>query len=348
MRKYLYNLVTDKKKGFFASLVKFLLLLASFIYGALIRGLSLFFSLKPVRLNCKVISIGNITLGGTGKTSLVEFISRYLGDKGHRLAVLSRGYKKISGAMGDEPAMLLKHLGDIPVIVDKDRVRSGQRAIKEYGADTVILDDGLQQWRLKKDLEIVTISASQGLGNRHMLPRGILREPLSALKRADIFILTKTGFTGDLDKIKFTLNKINPVAPVLESMHIPLGFYAIDKPQDLLSPDYLKGKPAALFSGIGEPDAFTSLIRGLGVDIGPDLKFSDHYNYTEEDLADIVVKTRAAGLGIIVTTAKDASRLSDTDLEIFGELQLLVLRIALKITKNEEQLITRLLSLYSL
>ncbi|MDD2679409.1 MAG: tetraacyldisaccharide 4'-kinase [Candidatus Omnitrophica bacterium] len=348
MRKYLYNLATDKEKGFFASLVKPWLLLASFIYGALIRGLALLFSLKASRLNCKVISIGNITLGGTGKTSLVEFISRYLRDKGHKLAVLSRGYKKLSGAMGDEPSMLLKHLGDIPVIVDKDRVRAAKRAIAEYGADTVILDDGLQQWRINKDLEIVTVSASQGLGNRHMLPRGILREPLSALKRADIFVLTRTGFNGDLQAIRAALNKINPASPIVESVHTALGFYAFNKPEELLRPDYLKGKRVALFSGIGEPEAFSGLIRGLGVNIGLDLRFSDHHNYSEEDLSGICAKTSRAGLGIIVTTAKDASRLSDADLEMFGEHKLLVLRIALKITKNEDELLARLLSLYTL
>ncbi|MDD5026928.1 MAG: tetraacyldisaccharide 4'-kinase [Candidatus Omnitrophica bacterium] len=348
MKRYLYNLATDKEKGFFAFLAKLLLLLASFIYGLLIRGLILFFSFKPARLNCRIISIGNITLGGTGKTSLVEFISHYLRDKGHRIAVLSRGYKKIDGEIGDEPAMLLKHLGDIPVIVDKDRVRAAKRAIKEYGVDTVILDDGLQQWRLKKDLEIVTVSAAQGLGNRHMLPRGILREPLCALRRADIFVLTKTGFTGDLKVIKSDLNKINPTAQILESTHVPLGFYAIDKPEELWKPDYLKAKPVALFSGIGEPEAFSGLMRSLHVRIGLELRFSDHHNYSAEELADICAKAGKAGLGIIVTTVKDASRLSDADIGIFKKYKLLVLRIALKITKNEGQLITRLLSLYSL
>ena len=348
MKRYLYNLATDKERGFFAFLLKPLLLLASFIYGGIIRGLALFFSFRPARLACKVVSIGNITLGGTGKTSLVEFISRCLGDKGHKIAVLSRGYKKISGEMGDEPSMLLKHLGDIPVIVDKDRVRSAKRAIQEYGVDTVILDDGLQQWRIRKDLEIVTVSAAQGLGNRHMLPRGILREPLSALGRADIFVLTKTGFSGDLNKIREELGRINPRAMILESVHEPLGFYDINKPEKLLKPDHLKGKRVLLFSGIGEPGAFAGLIRSLGSDIGLDLRFGDHHHYSEEELKDIAAKALASGLNIIVTTAKDASRLSDADLKIFGRQQLLVLRITLKITENEKQFIARLLSLYSL
>ncbi len=349
MKEYLYNLATDKRQGVIAAILKFLLLLVSFIYGAMIRGLILFFSLRPYRLKCKVISVGNITLGGTGKTSLVELIAGYLKNKCHRVAVLSRGYKKNSVLTeADEPAMLLKSLGDIPVIVDKDRVRSGLRAINEYGVDTVILDDGLQQWRLKKDLEIVTINASQGLVNRHMLPRGILREPLSALRRADIFVLTKTDLSGNLEGIKSSLKKINPLALVVESIHQGLGFYDMHKPGELLNLKYLEGRPVALLSGIGDPDSFAELIRVLGINACLDLRFSDHHNYTRGDLADINCKAKEKGLGIIVTTEKDAARLSWMQPEWLGGYQVLVLRIALKITKNEERFFARLLSLYPL
>ena len=329
-------------------MLKIPLLLLSFVYGALIRGLILFYSSRQVQLNCKVISIGNITIGGTGKTTLVEFVARFLKGKGHKVAVLSRGYKKLKDSLGDEPAMLLKNLEDIPVIVDKDRVRGAKRAVEEYGADTVILDDGMQQWRIIKDLEIIAISAPQGFGNRHMLPRGILREPLCSLKRADILFLTKTNLTNDLENIKDYLNKIAPSIPVVESIHTADSFYDISKPDQLLSLAQLKGKSAALFSGIGDPYSFTKLASSLGLKAELDFRFEDHHNYSEGDLGGIIEKCAEKKLGLIVTTEKDACRLTDEKLKIFKGYQLLVLRVALKITKNEERFIAGLLSLYTL
>lgn len=346
MKRYLYGLVTDRRNGLLAGLVKFFLLIASFIYGALIRGLIIFYRLKPARLPGKVISVGNITLGGTGKTSLVELISGLLRDKGHKVAVLSRGYKKLKTTLGDEPSMLLKKLGDVPVIVGSDRVRSARRARQEYGVDTVIIDDGLQQWRIKKDLEIVTISATQGFGNRQMLPRGVLRQPLSSLKEADIFVLTKTDLVGGLESIKRVLSEINPRAMVVESKHEVADFYDINDPARLLTPGSLKGKGVALFSGIGDPDSFVKLAEGAGIKIGLEFEFDDHHNYSDAELSSITAECERRGLDIIVTTEKDAARLSDSQLNIFRGYQVLVMRIALKITRNEKQFLDRLFGLY--
>ncbi len=348
MKDYLYNLATDRVGGFFAFLLKIPLLLLSFVYGALIRGLILFYSSRQIKLSCKVISVGNITVGGTGKTPLVEFVCRFLKGKGRKVAVLSRGYKKLKDSLGDEPAMLFKNLEDIPVIVDKDRVRGAKRAIEEYGVDTVILDDGMQQWRIIKDLEIIAISAPQGFGNRHMLPRGILREPLCSLARADILFLTKINLTNDLKNIESYLKKIFPSIPVVESIHTAAGFYNINQPDKLLSLAQLKGKSAALFSGIGDPYSFIKLVSDSGLKAGLDFRFQDHHNYSEEDLTGIVEKCAERKLDLIITTEKDACRLSDEKLKIFKGYQLLVLRVALKITKNEERFTAGLLSLYSL
>ena len=348
MKRLLYNLATDRYQGVLAFVLKIPLLLLSFAYGALIRGLIFFYSFRLRKLSCKVISIGNITVGGTGKTSLVEFVARLLRGKGHKVAILSRGYKKLEASMGDEPFMLLKNLGDIPVIVDKDRVRGAQRALEEYGADTVILDDGMQQWRIKKDLEVVTVSAAQWFGNRHMLPRGILREPLSSLKRADIFVLTKTNLANNINDVKSSLNKFNPGALVSESVHEAAGLYDINEPGKLLSLSQLKGKSAVLFSGIGDPYSFTKLISGSGIKVGLDLRFADHHNYSVEDLSGIIGRCIEKKSEVIITTEKDASRLSDEKLAIFKGHRLLVLRIELKIIKNEEKFISRLLGLYSL
>jgi len=253
MERYLYSLATDRSRGFIAAIIKFFLFLASAIYGLVIRALIFLYRLSPCRLGCKVISVGNITLGGTGKTSLVKVIAGYLQQRGHKVAILTRGYKrkKITNYelritnyenMGDEPYMLQMSLADIPVIVDSNRVRSANRAISEYGTDTVIFDDGLQQWRIKKDLEIVTIDATNPFGNLHMIPRGILREPLSCLKRADVFVLTKTNLNADLESIKDILNKLNPSGLIIESIHQPQGFYNIHDLEELSDTKSLKGR----------------------------------------------------------------------------------------------------------
>jgi len=347
MKKILYNLATDKYRGCFFAIPKLFLLLLSFVYGVFIRVLSSAISFRARTLKCKVISVGNITLGGTGKTSLVKLIALYLQNKKHKVAIISRGYKKLSMTMGDEPEMLLKSLGDIPVIVDKDRFRGSRRASDEYGVDTVIFDDGLQQWGIKKSLEIVAVNALEGFGNRQMLPRGLLREPLSSLKRADVFILTKTNLSGNLEGLKRDLAKLSPGALIVESAHKPVGFYDLRKPQDSLGLSYLKGKRVALFSGIGDPDSFTNLVKSLGAKVSLELKFADHHNYSDEEISEIIDKAKTQNLNVIVTTEKDAARLSDERIKLFGSVQILVLRIELEITNNEGEFLARLLSVYS-
>lgn len=348
MKGYLYSLATDRAKGCIAGIIKILLFILSFIYGLAVRALIFFCRFSSYRLDCKVISVGNITLGGTGKTSLVEFIARYLKQQGHKVVILSRGYKRMHPeTMGDEPYMLQMNLKDIPVIADADRIRSGNRAIHDYGADTVIFDDGLQQWRIKKDLEIVTIDATNPLGNRYLLPRGILRQPLSSLKRADVFVLTKTNLNADIDGIKYTLNNLNPSGMIIETIHQPSGFYDINKPEELFNTQILKGKTAALFSGIGDPDSFEDLIIGLGIKIGLCFRFADHHNYTREDLDRIIKGSRDKNIDTIITTQKDAARLCELRLAT-PDLRLLVLRIGLVIKKNEQGFYDRLLKLYSL
>jgi len=380
MQRYLYNLATDKYKGFIPALIQAGLFILSGIYGLAVRFLIFLSRLRFYRLNCKVISVGNITLGGTGKTSLVEYIAHYLKQEGRKVAILSRGYKRKASSnqqsaisyetMGDEPYMLSRSLGDIAVIVDADRVRAARQAIGNHGADTVILDDGFQQWKIKKDLEIVTIDATNPFGNRYLIPRGILREPLTSLGRADIFILTKTNlkpsaeckeagiltsasrsntskrqYIRDTRDLKDFLISINPKAAIFESTHKPAWIYEIGNPDKRLSPQTLKTKTAALFSGIGDPDSFENLIISLGVKVGLSFRFRDHYSYSSEDLDKIVQAAKEKNIDTIITTEKDAVRLCAVRHTPYA-VRILVLRINLEI-KNEEGFHNRLLRLYS-
>jgi tetraacyldisaccharide 4'-kinase len=351
IRKILYNLATDKYRGIKFLGVKFLLLCLSFVYGLIIRFL-IFLSLSDQkRLNLKVISVGNITLGGTGKTPLVELISLYLQKRKIPLAILTRGYKsRRVDAFSDEPKMLAKNLKRAFVILDKDRYRAAKRASREYGVDTVILDDGFQQWRIKKDLEIVVIDARNPFGNRNMLPRGIMREPLSSLRRADIFVLTKVDLAcvESLARLKKDLIRYQPKALVVEAFYRPVGFYNIKYPDKLLGLDKLdRQNKALLLSGIADPDSFLHLVRGLGVDITLDLRFPDHHHYTLAELGLITSKAKEEGIKLIITTDKDASRLTQDDVLLFSGLDVIALRVELGIVKHEKEFFNRLLSLYS-
>lgn len=351
IKNYVYNLATDKYKGSFAFVCKAFLLILSLVYGLVVRLLTVFYRFRQYRAECIVISVGNITLGGTGKTPLVEYLARYLKGQGRKIAILTRGYKKpITDnrkpkteyeAMGDEPYMLQQNLKAVPVVVNADRKRGICTAINEYGVDTVVMDDGFQQWGIKKDLEIVAIDAANPFGNRHILPRGILRQPLSSLKNADVFVLTKTNINPDTSDIRNFLSKINPSAMIIESVHKPVGFYPLGKERNLSGVDLFKGKTAALFSGIANPDSFKNTIVNLGVKVGLSFDFPDHCPYAQQDFDNIFQACKEKNISIIITTEKDAARLSQLSIASY-QLPIFILRIEISLTKDEERLHNRL------
>ncbi len=340
MSGYLYNLATDRYNGLISSLMKSFLFILSLIYGLAIRLLMFFYGIRPFRPACKVVSVGNITLGGTGKTPLVRYLVRWLKGRGHRVAIITRGYLN-----SDEPRMLQEDLTDVPVIVDADRARAIKRAISEYAVDTVVLDDGLQQWRIKKDLDIVTVDSLNPFGNKQMIPRGILRQPLSSLKTAEVFVLTKTDRNPELNRLENFLKQINPGAVIAESVHSPAGFYELDKKGTVLNSSTLEGKTVALVCGIADPASFAHSLKALSMTIGLALEFSDHYDYSLKDLEDIIDAARQKGIDTIVTTEKDAVKLCKLQIAN-SKLQIFVLRVELQITKNEEGFLERLSGLY--
>jgi len=354
-KNILYNLATDKYQGFFAGCAKIFLFLLSLLYGLVVKILSGYHLARRKKVVGRLISIGNITLGGTGKTSLVEYLARILSEKGKKVVILSRGYKrkvtksqshKVTGVeeMGDEPYLLSRKLSSVPVLVGSDRVKLAAQASSRYGADTLILDDGFQQWRIKKDLEIVTIDATRPFGNRRLLPRGILREPLSALRRADVLVLTKVNLSRDLLAARKVLTGINPAALLVESMHYPLGFYEMGQPEQLIPPEMVAVRGSLSLCGIGDPDSFELLLHSLGVRPQFCLRFPDHHDYSPEDLKEVVRKSRQEDIGIVITTEKDAVRLANIVPGGFP-LKILVLKIELRIVKNEQEFLDRLFKL---
>lgn len=338
--QYLYQVITQKKKDPLSFLLRLLLRGCSFVYylsikfilGAYKRGIFSRYRLEPV-----VISVGNITWGGTGKTPLVEMLAKQLTADGRKVAILSRGYKT-----ADEPELLKKNLPQVPVLVGKDRVVTGRKAIKEHGIDTIILDDGFQYWRLSRNLDIVTLNSSCPFGKGQVLPAGILREPLSSLRRADIFMLTKTDLGGgDLPHLKERLIKINPQALIVESVHQPLYLYRFDETRARL--EELSGRNVCLVCSIADVISFEKTVANLGAAINLKFQFPDHHDYRLEDIKRITQTCQRQNIKTIVTTEKDAVRLSDFAIQ---SLELLILRIEIKLTRNEREFFTRLHSLF--
>lgn len=347
MLKHIYNLATDKYSGFIPEILKFILFLLSLIYGFIIRIIRFFSGLRIIKAQCKIISVGNITLGGTGKTPLVEYLARNLVGRGKKVVVVTRGYKKTTGlALGDEALMLKEHLKDILVIVDTNRLKGIKNAWLKYKPDFIILDDSFQQWKIKKDLEIVVIDTLNPFGNRHMMPRGILREPLSALKRAEVFILTKVDLAGDIAEIKGVIRKYNTDALIVESVHEAVGFLKPGEETKIIDKNIFTSRRVALISGIANPQAFEKTVISQGAIVAAAFNFRDHHHYCQSDLDKIALGLKDKNVEAIITTAKDVVKLSSLNMGSLG-VEVFILEIKLKIIKNEERFIDRLSGLCS-
>ncbi len=246
--------------------------------------------LRRFPLGCQVISIGNVTAGGTGKTPVTEKFARELSAAGRKVAILSRGYRrkeapwwkrmftqvveppplvvsdgrqiKLDAATGgDEPYMLASNLPGVCVLVDRNRVKAGRYAISRFGCDTLILDDGFQYQRLKHTHEVVLVDKTNPFGNGHMLPRGVLREPASHIDRADFIFLTKSD--GDSAAVRAQIREYNKTAEIIECRHAPRLLRDVWSREELPL-DWLKGKTLTTLSGIAVPQGFEDSLRKLG------------------------------------------------------------------------------------
>ena len=317
-------------------------------------------------LGCLVVSIGNLTCGGTGKTPVVEVFARTLSEKGRRVAILSRGYRskdrsfweKIksrfsskrhevpprvvsdgknlllnSANAGDEPYMLASNLKNVVVLVDKDRVKAGIHAISEFEADTLILDDGFQYLDLKPRLNIVLVDSTQPFHNHHVLPRGLLREPIKNIRRADYIFLTKSNGGRHLRHIKHFLTKHNRRAEIIECCHEPKyleDVYIKGKQQELNS---LKGKKIAALSGIANPQSFEEFLLRFDAEIVYRERFVDHHRYKQQEIIDFVNRAKNSGAEMIVTTEKDAVRFPRLDRR---DIPILFMRVEIGIISGQE------------
>lgn len=335
--------MTDRRNGGLYEILKAALWVVSLFYGLGLFARKLLYKLRIFETHTapmKVISVGNITLGGTGKTPFVVGLTEVLRSEfGKEPAVLIRGYG------WDESAMLKAKLKDTPILVGQDRTRSAYRAIKLYGSDTAILDDGFQHWELARDLDIVLVDSRRPFGNGHLFPRGTLREGKASLARADIVVLTKTGPGADTGKLRSEILGIGKDIGIMEAIHRPTHLYDTRQRKDVpLS--WLSGKRAILLSSIGDPEYFEDTVKGLGASMADHIIFGDHHNYSESDRQRIMKRCSERAFDLIVTTEKDAVKLARMSI-VFGDHLLMVLVIKTDITKGREILIDRLHSLYS-
>jgi tetraacyldisaccharide 4'-kinase len=240
---------------------------------------------RVARVPVPVISVGNLTAGGTGKTPLVASIAKWLVDRGRRVVLVSRGYGARSGTPNDEALELAARLPDVPHLQDPDRVAAARRAVDELRADVILLDDAFQHRRLHRDLDLVLIDALEPFGYGHLLPRGLLREPLSSLQRADVIVLSRADLvtSAERDAIRRRIQEHAPRILCVETAHQPIAL--LDKAGNTLDPSTLFEQRVAAFCGLGNPRAFRQTLERCGAKIIDFLAFSDHFSYRQRDTA---------------------------------------------------------------
>ncbi len=363
LETFLLEVILEERRGLFATLVRAVALVCSKLFELIIKARRFLYNIRILRdstLGVQVIAIGNLTVGGTGKTPVVEKFARALRDEGRNVAILSRGYRsrpppihqwllnKIflrddstpprvvsdgksllldSEMAGDEPYMLASNLRDVVVLVDKDRVKSGRYAIENFGCDTLLLDDGFQYWKLKgRRLDIVLIDRQQPFGNNErLLPRGTLREPPSHLARANTIFITKSD--GDTGELRRRIAQFNPLAGIIECIHHPLYLEDVFTGQRF-GLDFLKGRKVASLSGIAQPDSFERSLVALGADLVYSKRFADHHRFKQQEVINAINRGKKRQAEVIITTQKDAVRFPKIDRR---DLPIYFMRVEIKI-----------------
>ena len=369
LEQFAIDVILNRRKGFRASAIRILLSLMSIIYRNLVSFRLWLYKVRIKRehnLGCLVVSIGNLTVGGTGKTPIVEKFAKALTAGGRRVAILSRGYKSVKPSLkdkikskmqgnpisqepprvvsdgkevfldsetaGDEPYMLATNLDGVAIVVDKDRVKAGLHAIKEFDVDTLLLDDGLQYLRLRHRLDIVLIDKYSPFGNEKLLPRGTLREPPKNLKRASYIFITKCDGSSNEELIK-RIRKYNRTAEIIECAHQPKYLENIET-NERLPLEHLKGKDIGTISGIAVPESFEDGIKNLGAKIELTRRYTDHHRYRKREVQKFIDQCLNRDLDMIVTTEKDYVRFPE--IQASEDMPVYFLRVEIGILNNEE------------
>jgi len=343
------KLISGQRTDYAAAILRFFLTIASQIYTVIISLRNFLYSkkwLKVYTVSVPVISIGNITTGGTGKTPIVIWLCKLLQNKNIFCAVLTRGYKTHTQtramsdgqrATTDEPAILTKSCPEAKIIINPDRVTGAAKAVNDFDAKVLIMDDGFQHRRLHRDLEIVAIDATCPFGYGKILPAGLLRESVVSLKRADAAVLTRCDQVEEMQlaELEDKLLRINPDMIVAKSIHKPSCAKSIGGEE--INLDKLKGKRIVAFCGIGNPDAFFSTIKALGANLIDSKVYNDHHQYTDDCLADIYEQAQHLNVDLILTTQKDWTKIASLA-SVKNDMPFAYLAIELKFLTAEDKL----------
>lgn len=313
---------------------------------------------KQIHVDAVVISLGNITVGGTGKTPMACFMARRLQQCGYRTALLNRGYRSnvendtalmsdgsqiflTAADGGDEAYLMARSLPGVPVLVGRQRVRSARRAVFDFHTQVILLDDGFQHWQLARDLDIVLIDAANPFGNGRVLPGGILREPMVQLRRAGLCIITKADqcCRRDMAALYDTIRRYNQQAPIAEAVHqakwcIPFHYWNMMKNTDRSDKCLPKGKAVIAVSALGNPASFEHTVTAMGYHLVDSIRYDDHYQYTDKDMDKLAAQAVQAG-AVLITTEKDAVKLPAAYIEE-KDIPFYVLGIEIEIIKGNE------------
>ena len=343
------NLISGRSTGLPAALLRFFMGVAAIGYSLVVRLHNFLYSKRWLEIHTAdvpVISIGNITAGGTGKTPLVIWICRFLQNKNVPCAILTRGYKTHTKKRGtsdegratrDEPAILTESCPQAKVIVNPNRAEAAAEAVDKFGAKVLIMDDGFQHRRLHRDLDIVTIDETCPFGYGKLLPAGLLREPVASLNRTDAAVLTRCDqiSESELSRIEKKLQLINPDMVIAKSIHNPIC--AKTMTGEKITIEQLKDKKIFAFCGIGNPDAFLNTIRNTGANLIGSKIYNDHYHYTNDCLADIYEQARYLNADLILTTQKDWTR-TTLPASAKKDIPFAYLAVEIKFTSGENKL----------
>ena len=370
LEQFFLDVIRERRHDAVGSILKGILFIGSRFYRRAVQFRLWMYDNRVIRnraIGCLVVSIGNLSCGGTGKTPVVEVFARTLSQKGRKVAILSRGYRsrdrrsfwtklqqKFSSekmevpprvvsdgknlllesiTAGDEPFMLASNLKNVAVLVDKDRVKSGLYAIEKFGTDTLILDDGFQYLNLKAHINILLVDSTSPFDNHHVLPRGLLREPIKNIRRADYIFLTKSDGSPRLRHLKAFLRRQNHLAEIIECCHRPQYLEDVYHRGSREPLSFLKGKKVASISAIANPASFNAFLSKLGGDIVEEIHFADHHRYRQQEMIDFINKAKKAGAELIMTTEKDAVRMPRLDRR---DLPILFLRVQIDILSGQE------------
>ncbi len=367
LEQFAIDVILERRYGNRATLLRAFLFLLSLLYTRIMRLRWWLYQKRILRwhpVGSLVISVGNLTVGGTGKTPIVEKFAKTLTKHGRKVAVLSRGYKSVpkplsqrlidryirgrgeepprvvsngrsllldSERAGDEPYMLASNLQNVVVLVDKNRVKSATYAIEKFNCDTMLLDDGYQYLPLKERINITLVDRHTPFGNEYLLPRGTLREPHNHLNRADVIFITKCD-GSDISLLKQRIRFYNKHAEIFECAHYPLYL------QDLYTGEqkplkYLQDREIGAIAGIAVPESFEAGLKQLGGQIIYSRHYADHHRFSQQEVLNAINRTRARGGHALLTTEKDAVRFPRVDRR---DLPVYFLRVEIRLINTTE------------